>query len=135
MFVRQKEKQGNLLYTPYGIHTRKWKKYKNLVIKKNLTSKHLKEKFDLSNKQVWFLYDKLLRREYDSLYEREEVQKEDIKIGDYVHCKEYGKGYIASISEMYDLMAVKFENKKHPISCSTNGYTVHDEIKRKVTKL
>jgi hypothetical protein len=30
---------------------------------------------------------------------------------------------------------VKFENKDLPIMCSVNGYTVNDNIKRKVTRL
>ena len=32
-------------------------------------------------------------------------------------------------------MTVKFENKDLPIMCSVNGYTVNDNIKRKVTRL
>ena len=37
--------------------------------------------------------------------------------------------------EFIRFMTVKFENKELPVMCSVNGYTVNDNIKRKVTRL
>ena len=48
-----------------------------------------------------------------------------------VYCYEYGEGKIKNIFNFW-LMSVLFKNRTLPIMCSKNGYTVHDETKRKI---
>ena len=121
------------MYKVYGIHKSNWNKYKKLVIESNYDNIELYKEFRLDEKQIWFLFTKLLQEKYDHLYLRATMKKEDIGVGQYVYCKEYGNGEIIKLFE-YELMFVKFEDKKLPVMCSQKGYTVHDDTKRKLTK-
>lgn len=128
-------KTKNTMYTPYGIHKSIWNKYKSLIENNSYTSIMIKKEFNLNDVQIWFLFDKLLQCKYDDRYKRMELVKEKLRVDDYVYCKEYGRGVITFICLNDELMTVKFENKELPVMCSVNGYTVNDNIKRKVTRL
>ena len=123
-----------MFYT-YKIHKREWNKFKSLVIDKDYSSIELKKEFGLNSKQLWFLFTKLLQNKFNERYERDFVEIEDIKIGQYVYCAdtEYLEGAIVELCKNKDLMYVKFNKRKLPTMCSTKGYTVHDDIKRKIT--
>lgn len=122
------------MYKQYGVHKKIWNKYKALVENKNFDNIDLKKNFDLSSKQIWFLFDKLLQGKYNHLYKRDLMNRDKLRLNDYVHCKEYGRGKITYLFEN-DFMLVKFESKKLPIMCNKGGYTVHDNQKRIITKL
>lgn len=121
------------MYSTYGIHKKQWTKYKKLVMEKSYDSVDLIKEFGLNEKQIWFLFTKLLQDKYNNSYLRANMKKEDIKVGQYVYCQELGNGEIIALYN-HDLMTVQFDSKKLPVMCSQNGYTVYDEKKRKITK-
>ena len=132
-------------YTAYGIHRATWKQIKSAVEVRGLNSLAVQKEYELDKIQTWFLFDKLLRGEFNHLYKREKLTPDDIKIGQFVYCDypEYGRGEIVTIFHRDDempkaakLMEVKFVNRKYPTMCDYEKMvTVHDNIKRKVTKL
>ena len=122
------------MYISYGIHKREWNKYKSLVIKNGYDNLELKRVFELNEKQLWFLFTKLLQDKYNHLYLRAIMKKEDLRHGQYVYCDELGNGIITKLYEDSDLMLVKFESKDLNVMCNKNGYTVYDEKRRKITK-
>lgn len=121
-----------MFYT-YGIHKKEWNKYKRLVQDKGYDNIELSKEFQLDERQLWFLFTKLLQDKYNHLYLRNTMNKEDIRQGQYVHCKELGNGEITQVME-FDFMLVKFESKDLPVMCSQKGYTIYDDVKRKITK-
>ncbi len=132
-------------YINYGIHKATWKNIQNEVEEKGKTSREIKKEFDLDSVQVWFLFDKLLRGEYSHLYKRDPLTREDIKVGQFVFCDypEYGRGEIIAVFERplempkaAKLMDVKFESRSYSTFCDYEKMTtVHDNTKRKITKL
>ena len=121
-----------MFYT-YGIHKKIWNKYKRLVIEKGYNNLDLIKEYELNDKQMWFLFTKLLQNKYNHLYLRKSMEAEDIKKGQYVYNEEYGNGEIVQVLEN-DLMLVKFDSRELKTMCSQKGYTLHDDKKRKVTK-
>ena len=66
-----------------------------------------------------------------------ELENKEVKKGSLVFCnhKDYGVGEVISINS-HNLMLVKFQNKVLNIMCNSETMTtVHDDIKRKITKL
>ena len=123
------------MYEPYGIHKKVWNKYKTLVIDNNYNSNKLKEEFKLDDRQIWFLFDKLLQKKYNRLYNRESIKEEELRENLYVYNDELGRGYIYKILKD-GLMTVKFDNNKLLTMCSSvNMTTVYDDKKRKLTRL
>ncbi len=122
------------MYESYGIHKKEWNKYKKLVEENCMSSKALSIKYNLTSVQLWFLFEKLLQGKFEILYEREKLTKECLRVGLYVSCKEYGRGKIISLNSN-NLMVVHFNSRKLPTMCSQDGYTVHDETKRKITRV
>ena len=93
------------------------------------------ETYGLNDKQIWFLYDKLLQEKYNHLYKRDKLVNP--KVGDYVYCDYEGFGR-GTITKMFDesLMLIKFDNRALPTMCSSSSMTtVHDDVKRKITRL
>ena len=127
----------------YGLTKREWGVIKEDVIRNQLTNIQVSEKYEfedkeditLSSKRVWFLYDKLLQEKYNHLYKRDKLV--DPILNDFVYCDydKYGRGKIVSLLSG-DLMLVEFLKRDLKIMCSSKDMvTVHDEIKRKITRL
>ena len=135
----------SLEHYAYGIHRSTWKQIKQEAYE-GTDSKAIAEKYDLDKVQVWFLFDKLLRGELNSLYKRSPLTEDDVRIGQYVYCDypEFGKGEVVAIfnrdreefPNSAKLMSVKFETRKYSTMCDYEKFvTVHDDIKRKLTQL
>ena len=123
------------MYKNYGLNNREWNIIKDKVVKNRLTSIQIKKEFNLSSKQIWFLFDKLLQEKYNHLYKRDKLV--DPKAGDFVYCCSdgFGRGTIDKLLND-GLMLVKFNKRELPTLCSSESMTtLHDEVKRKVTKL
>ena len=120
----------------YDLTKLQWRKIKKDTLTNNLRSEVVRKKYQLSDKQVWFLYDRLLQEKYNNLYLRKKLIEPREK--DYVYCNYdgYGRGTITRIHVKEKLMLVKFIKRDLPTMCSSiNMCTVHDEIKRKITRL
>ncbi len=123
------------MYKSYGIIKKRWNVIRDDVLKNKLTNKQVVKKYELTSEQVWFLYDKLLQEKYNNLYTREKI--EEVKIGLSVYCNYdgYGRGKIVKLLSG-DMMLVKFTSRDLNTMCSSKHlHTIHDEIKRKVTRL
>ncbi len=121
------------MFVTYRIHKREWNKYKRLVQEKGYDNLRLIKDFSLNEKQIWFLFTKLLQDKYNNLYLRNRMEKEDIRLNQYVYCEELGNGIITKIFQE-DFMLVKFDSKDLPVMCSVKGYTVYDDKRRKISK-
>jgi len=125
----------SLTNTDYDITKHKWRSIKNEVIKHKLTSKEVTAKYELDTKQLRFLYDRLLQEKYNDLYIREKLINP--KENDYVYCNydNFRRGKILKLLSS-DLMLVKFDIRELNTMCSSKHMTtVHDDIKRKITRL
>ena len=150
--IKHKEKNKySLNAESYGISKVQWNTIKKEVIKYELDSVRAIEKFnlydivndgridwneDLCKKRVWFLYDILLQEKYNHLYKREKLVNP--KVGDFVYAdyEGFGRGEIVNICDTEKIMAVKFKKRNFPLLCSSvDMVTIHDNIKRKITKL
>ena len=96
------------MYKPYGIHRKDWAVMKKLVQKEELKSDEIRKRFSLNDKQVWFLYDVLLKGKYNFLYKRPSIDLSKLKVGDYVYGKslndtipDKGKGVVRKIDDEY----------------------------------
>ena len=121
----------------YGIHRRQWKVIKEEVLSENLTSVEIAKRYELDERQKWFLFDNLLQGKYNNLYKRDPLTKNDIKIGQYVYCDQegFGRGSIVGVFD-FNKMLVKFDNREFSTMCdSEKMVTIHDDKKRKLTKL
>lgn len=119
----------------YGISKVMWREIKERVISLKLSSNKVQDYYELDSKQVWFLYDKLLQEKYNHLYKREKLVNP--KVGDYVYCDYEGFGR-GTIELMFsdNLMLVRFDDRGLPTMCNSDSMvTVHDEVKRKITRL
>ena len=90
---------------------------------------------DLCKKRVWFLYDILLQEKYNHLYKREKLTNP--KVDDFVYADYdgFGRGIITKLFND-GLMLVKFDKRNLPTRCSSvSMITVHDDLKRKLTRL
>ena len=124
------------MYKDYGIDKREWNTIKEDVINNELKNKDVINKYRLDSEQVWFLYDKLLQEKYNHLYKREKLVNP--KLNDYVYCeyKDFGRGEIISISIDKTIMIIKFNNRELQTMCSAiDMITIHDGVKRKITRL
>lgn len=122
--------------TSYGLTHREWKPIKEAVISDNIKSEAVSKKYNLNSEQIWFLYDILLQEKYNHLYKREKLVNP--KVGDYVYCDSegFGRGKIMTIKPNDNMMFIKFDNRELQSLCSTiDMVTIHDEVKRKVTRL
>ena len=121
----------------YGIHRRQWKVIKEEVVNEQLSSKDIAKRYELDERQVWFLFEKLLNGDFNHLYKRQSLTKDDIKQGQYVFCDypEYGKGEIVGVLD-FNKMLVKFDDRVHSVMCDSDlMITIHDKIKRKLSRL
>ena len=136
--------------TSYEITKVQWNIIKKEVVDKQLTHIEAIEKYklnivirddkevvdnDICKLRVWFLYDVLLQEKYNHLYKREKLTS--AVLNDFVYCDYdgFGRGEIVAIYSD-NLMAVKFKARKLNTMCSSSTFTtVHDGIKRKITKL
>ena len=116
------------MYYSYGLHHREWTRLKESVIR-GYHSNDLK----LTYKQKWFLFEKLLQGKYNHMYEREPLDLENMKINDYVHHNEFGRGKVIKIFSN-GLYTVKFEKKELPVMCD-GLYVVAYSKKTKITKI
>lgn len=132
-------------YEAYGIHRSQWREIKNRVIDDSLSTNEIKKAYDLNSVQVWFLFEKLLQGEFNHLYKRSNLEDEDIKVGQFVFCNypQYGRGEIVVVfrrdpdmPKAAKLMEVKFVERQYPTMCDYDKkVTVHDGVKRKITRL
>lgn len=128
--------KGVYVFEDYGIHRSKWLKIKEDVISNSLKSQIVKNKHELSDEQVWYLYDRLLQEKYNKLYKRPPI--DSIQLNMYVYCdyEGFGRGSVVKIFKDEELMLVKFDKIDLPTMCSSRDKcTVHDEVKRKITRL
>lgn len=118
----------SLKSTSYDIDKAKWKEIKDAVVKDNLTSQQASKRFDLNQKQLWFLYDVLLQEKYNSLYEREKLVNP--KVGDYVYCdaEGFGRGEVTRLCKYENIIEVKFVKRELPILCNS-------EFQSRITRL
>ena len=150
--IKHKEKNKySLNAESYGISKVRWKDIKERVIASDMDSESAIKRFmlyhtikdgilvldeDLCKKRLWFLYDILLQEKYNHLYKRDKLVNP--KEGDFVYCdyEGFGRGEIVNICETENIMAVKFKERNFPTLCSSvDMVTIHDNIKRKITKL
>jgi len=120
----------------YGISKVQWNIIKKEAVDNQRNSEWMKDVYDLDPKQTWFLYDILLQEKYNHLYKREKLVNP--KVGDFVYANYdgFGRGEIVNICETENIMAVKFKERNFPTLCSSvDVVTIHDNIKRKITKL
>ena len=119
----------------YGISKIQWNAIKKDVVKNQIKSDDdMFKNFD--SKQIWFLYDVLLKEKYNHLYKREKLV--DQKVGDFVYCayEGFGRGTIKSFSLDKTIMVVKFDKRELTTFCDAKlMVTTHDEVKRKITRL
>ena len=126
----------------YGITKIEWNSIKKSVVDKQIKSDKAIKEFNLDredkelcSKRVWFLYDKLLQEKYNHLYTREKLINP--KIDDFIYCdyEAFGRGTVVKLFED-DLMLVKFDKRDLNTMCSSKLLiTVHDDIKRRITRL
>ena len=131
----------------YGITKKDWYKIRDDVKANNINSVDVSVKYNfkldkdgkidlrLQCNRLWFLYDKLLQEKYNHLYKRDKLVNP--KVGDYVYCDYEGFGR-GTITKMFEdgLMLVKFDKRKLPTMCDSKScVTVHDDIKRKISKI
>jgi len=124
------------MYKDYGLSKKEWRDIKEDVLSNEMKSSDVKKKYDLDEKQTWFLYDRLLQEKYNHLYKREKLV--DPQVGDFVYCDfdGFGKGKIVSISKEETYMDVKFEKRPYNTMFNTRTMiTDFDGIKRKATRL
>ena len=124
------------MYKEYGIDKSKWSEIRDRVIKNELTSNQIIKEYELSSKQIWFLYDRLLQEKYNHLYKREKLVNP--KVNDYVYCNYdgFGRGTIDSFSKDGNIMIVKFDSRSLKTFCDVKTMTTNfDDVARKITKL
>jgi len=120
----------------YDLTKLEWKAIKEDVIKNSLSNDSVSEKYELNDKQVWFLYDKLLQEKYNHLYKRQKLTNP--KQGDFVYCDYdgFGRGKIIGFSNDNTIMIVKFDSLPlGAFCCAKSMVTIFDDVKRKITKL
>ena len=148
MIKHKENNKYSLNAESYGISKVKWKEIRIYVEVKWLKSDATAVKYNflldeegkedeaLCKKRLWFLYDILLQEKYNHLYKREKLVNP--QVGDFVYCdyEGFGRGEIVNICETENIMAVKFKERNFPTLCSSvDMVTIHDNIKRKITKL
>jgi len=125
----------------YGITKVEWNNIKKEVIANQTKSDEAITKYEferndkLCSKRVWFLYDVLLQEKYNHLYKRDKLVNP--KVGDYVYADSdgFGRGTIVSLNSD-NLMLVKFDNRELNTMCNSRDMvTVHDDVKRKITRI
>ena len=124
------------MHKDYGLTNKEWSEIKEDVIAKELKSNTTMRKYNLDDKQIWFLYDRLLQEKYNHLYKRSKLINP--KMGDYVYCDYdgFGRGIVKGFSKDESLMIVKFDKRPLKTMCDCKlMITVHDDIKRKITRL
>jgi hypothetical protein len=135
----------------YGISKVKWREIRFATISLELDSIEVVKRYKLYDtikdgkialdealckKRVWFLYDILLQERYNHLYKREKLVNP--KVGDYVYCNHegFGRGEIMTIKPSDKIMFIRFGKRKHQSLCSSvDMVTIHDEVKRKITRI
>ena len=121
----------------YGIHRRQWKVIREEVLNEQFNADEVIKRYELDERQKWFLFDNLLQGKYNHLYKRDKLEPTDIRIGQYVYCDypEFGRGSIVGVFD-FNKMMVKFDDRDLSTMCdSEKMITVHDDIKRKITRL
>jgi len=110
-------------------------------IKKQIISgrkdKDIQEEWNISDGQIGFIHDVLLKGSHRSVERRvtKLEQKKSIAKGSFIFCNEadFGLGEVIQIFNCGDLMTVKFQNRPLKTMCSLkNMTTVHDATKRKL---
>lgn len=129
------ENKYSLNYVSYDKTKLQWKEIQEDVKNNEINSLDAIKKYKLSSEQLWFLYDKLLQEKYNHLYKREKLVNP--KVNDFVYCDYdgFGRGTIVKMFED-NLMLVEFDKRDLPTMCDSKlCITVHDEVKRKITRL
>ena len=122
------------MYVRFGLHHSKYAKYRKLVVEKKYTNEKLKQEFGLTDQQSLFLFKVLLQGKYNKYYKppKVDVYEEGVRV--WSPHKELGEGVITQVFSDNNSVLIEFEYQKLPVMCSTEGYTIHDDIKRKFYK-
>lgn len=97
----------------YGMHTSKIVKVKQWITK-DKTRQSIKKEFSITDGQLDFIANVLLKRQYR--IKSELIMEKDLKVNGVVYSLTLGRGEIVKVFD-FNLCAIKFENRKLPAMC------------------
>ena len=133
----------SLATTNYKLSKVEWSRISKDVKEHELTSTQVTKKYKLEDEEdnilvyrrLWFLYDVLLQEKYNHLYKRRNISKAVEGMNVYCDYNGYGRGAIVKLLSG-NMMLVKFKSRELNTICSSRlMITIHDDIKRKITRL